>query len=196
MKRISRKKWNQGGFSLVELMVVVAIIGVLATIAIPRVNKFIAKSRQSEAQINLSSIYTFNKNFFLEYQGYTSSFVAMGFQPEGNLRYNTGFATAAVGPVNYATLTGLAYGGVVSSLADCPTNGSNTRCRTLNGANNAAPPAPIAAATVVSPFDTFTASAQACLVRSAISTCASAVTHDTWTINQDKNLRNTVIMIE
>lgn len=193
---MKKLKFKQGGFSLVELMVVVAIIGVLATIAIPRVNKFIAKSRQSEAQINLSSIYTFNKNFFLEYQGYTSSFQAMGYLPEGNIRYNSGFATAAIGPANYVTLTGLAYAGPVSTLIDCPANGTNIRCRTLNGANNAVPPAPLPTATVPAPFDIFIASSQACLVMSALSTCNSATTFDTWTINQDKNLRNAVMLIE
>jgi type IV pilus assembly protein PilA len=190
------KKSIQGGFSLVELMVVVAIIGVLATIAIPRVNKFIAKSRQSEAQINLSSIYTFNKNFYLEYQGYTSAFSAMGYSPEGSLRYNTGFSSPPVGPANYTTLTGRTYQGAVSTLDDCPSNGSNARCRTLNGANNAPPPAPLPTATVPAPFSTFTASSQACLVVSTASTCSSATTYDTWTINQDKNLRNVHTLIE
>lgn len=182
------------GFSLVELMVVVAIIGILATIAIPRVNKFIAKSRQTEAQINLSSIYTFNKNFYLEYQGYTSSFRAMGYLPEGNLRYNTGFSGAAAGPANYTTLTSQNYAAPIDTRTDCPTNG--TRCRTLNGANNA-PPANIpgtaggVSTAVAAPFNTFTAASVACLVLSG-ATC----TNDIWTINQDKNLRNTQIGIE
>ena len=190
----------QLGFSLVELMVVVAIIGVLATIAIPRVNKFIAKSRQSEAQINLSSIYTFNKNFYLEYQGYTSSFRAMGYLPEGNLRYNIGFSGAAAGPSNYTALTGQDYAAPIDSLADCPTNGSNPRCRTLNGANNAPPPAILGtvggqSTVVAAPFSTFTAASLACLVVSTTSTCVGT-NYDTWSINQDKNLRNNVMMIE
>jgi type IV pilus assembly protein PilA len=190
------KNIYQVGFSLVELMVVVAIIAVLSTIAVPRVNKFIAKSRQSEAQINLSSIYSFNKNFYLEYQGYTSSFSAMGYLPEGNLRYNTGFSVASVGPTNYLTLTGLAaYGGNVTTLAECPTNAAaNARCRTLFGANDAAPPA-VVNATVAAPFDTFTAVSRSCLVRGNANACTGA-NYDTWEINQDKNLRNSVMLIE
>lgn len=193
-------RYSVRGFSLVELMVVVAIIGVLATIAIPRVNKFIAKSRQSEAQINLSSIYTFNKNFYLEYQGYTSSFRAMGYLPEGNLRYNTGFSGAAAGPTNYTSLTGQSFVAPIDSLNDCPTNGSNTRCRTLNGANNAPPPAipgtvGAISTVVTAPFSTFTAASLACLVVSTASTC-TGTNFDTWSINQDKNLRNNTMMIE
>ena len=46
------------GFTLIELMIVVAIIGILAAIAIPNFLKFQAKSKMSEAKTNLGAIYT------------------------------------------------------------------------------------------------------------------------------------------
>jgi prepilin-type N-terminal cleavage/methylation domain-containing protein len=52
------------GFSLVELMVVVAIIGILASLAIPRFQVFQAKARQAEAKTNLSYIYTLEQSFY------------------------------------------------------------------------------------------------------------------------------------
>lgn len=178
-----QKKSQQSGFSLVELMVVVAIIGILATIAIPKVNKFVAKSRQSEAQINLSSIYTFNKNFYLEFQGYTNAFSAMGYAPEGNLRYNSGWSQGPSGPTNYTTLTGRNYEGATSTLAACPSNAGDTAaCRTLRGADDNEPAAVTGSIITV---DSFTAAATACLVKGS-----GACIEDRWTINQDKNLRN------
>ncbi len=51
-------KRAQKGFSLVELMIVVAIIGILAALALPKFSKFQAKARQAEAKSNLSHIYT------------------------------------------------------------------------------------------------------------------------------------------
>src|SRR5690606_8352159 len=88
-------KLNNKGFSLVELMVVVAIIGILASVAVPSVNKYMAKSRQSEAKTNLGSLYSAEKAFAAEYTRYHSNFRAIGYSPEGRIRYNIGFAGGA-----------------------------------------------------------------------------------------------------
>jgi type IV pilus assembly protein PilA len=49
---------KQEGFTLIELMIVVAIIGILAAIAIPNFLQYQMKSRQSEAKTNLNAIKT------------------------------------------------------------------------------------------------------------------------------------------
>jgi len=49
---------QQYGFTLIELMIVVAIIGILAAIAIPNFVRFQARARQSEANTNLKSLFT------------------------------------------------------------------------------------------------------------------------------------------
>ncbi len=54
---LSKMKGTKG-FTLIELMIVVAIIGILAAIAIPNFLKFQAKSKQSEAKSNLGAIFT------------------------------------------------------------------------------------------------------------------------------------------
>ena len=59
MKRILSK-----GFTLIELMIVVAIIGILAAIAIPNFSKFQARAKQSEAKANLKAIYTAKQTNF------------------------------------------------------------------------------------------------------------------------------------
>ncbi len=66
------KNWMRKplGFSLLELMVVVAILGILATVAVPRFNIFRARARQAEAKTNLGVIFTLQESFSIEYESY------------------------------------------------------------------------------------------------------------------------------
>src|SRR5579885_393885 len=92
---------NNSGFTLVELMVVVAIIGILAAIAIPNYQKFQAKARQSEAKIALAAIYSAEKSYATENSTYTLCINQAGYTPEGfnagagKRYYAVGFAAAA-----------------------------------------------------------------------------------------------------
>ncbi|MCA9680493.1 MAG: prepilin-type N-terminal cleavage/methylation domain-containing protein [Kofleriaceae bacterium] len=54
MHRIIKNK--QRGFTLIELMIVVAIIGILAAVAIPAFLDYMKKSKRSEAELNLDAI--------------------------------------------------------------------------------------------------------------------------------------------
>ena len=70
---------GQKGFTLIELMIVVAIIGILAAIAIPNFLTYQLKSRQAEAKTNLQAIKTSEVAFQAErgcYIGITAEGVA------------------------------------------------------------------------------------------------------------------------
>jgi len=80
------KKKDKKGFTLIELMIVVAIIGILAAIAIPNFLKFQAKSKQSEAKTNLKAIYTAETGYYGENNTY-NSFDRVNWQPVGTARF-------------------------------------------------------------------------------------------------------------
>src|SRR5256886_9171498 len=109
MKKLSR------GFTLIELMIVVAIIGILAAIAIPNFIKFQARSKQSEAKANLKAIFTAQKAFFQEKDRFSTLTGEVGFEPERNNRYayfltNSGTIEprTTAGLVQATTFTGVA----------------------------------------------------------------------------------------
>ncbi len=77
---------NQRGFSLTELMIVVAIIGILAAIAIPNFLQYQARAKQLEAKNNLVAIHTGEMAYFAEYDTYSDNFNAIGFAVTGVLQ--------------------------------------------------------------------------------------------------------------
>lgn len=187
-------KKNNQGFSLVELMVVVAIIGVLASIAVPNINKYIAKARQSEAKTVLSSIYTSEKAFFAEYQAYHGMFGAIGFSPEGKIRYNAGFAGAGTeaGASNGYNANVTAPGNVRSTAAYCGANGVMANgCALLVGANGQAAPAlPGNVTSATGTFGAVETNGSASFVAAAIAVVMGTA-QDIWAINNNKDLQNT-----
>ena len=64
-------KVNKKGFTLLELLVVVLIIGILATIALPQYRKAVEKARMTEAISAVEAIAKANERFYLVYGNYT-----------------------------------------------------------------------------------------------------------------------------
>lgn len=107
---------NQKGFSMIELMMVVTIIGVLTVIGVPQYQKFQMKAKQSEAKSLLGGMYSSQKAFFAEWNQYYGDFNAVGFGVDGNLGYVVGFnGPGTAGPVNHPTP---AYAGAAPLVRD------------------------------------------------------------------------------
>jgi prepilin-type N-terminal cleavage/methylation domain-containing protein len=93
------------GLSLIELMVVIAIIGILAALAFPTFTSLLAKAKRTEAFIQLRSLCAAQKVFHLENGMYTTNLSGpegIGWRPEGykqkskeeNFYYTYGFPGA------------------------------------------------------------------------------------------------------
>jgi type IV pilus assembly protein PilA len=114
MKVASRR---QSGFSLVELMIVVSIIGVLSSVAIPNYIRFQLRSKTAEAKINLAAIRTAEEAYFSEFGLYLPAsaeptaipgtqkvpfvsnigFTRIGWKPEGLVLFSYGVAIGGEG---------------------------------------------------------------------------------------------------
>jgi type IV pilus assembly protein PilE len=84
------------GFSLIELMVVVAIVGILASIAYPAYQDSIQKSRRSDAKIALVQAAASEERWFSSNNAYTSNATNIGgaLSPEGY--YNVAVVAATL----------------------------------------------------------------------------------------------------
>ncbi|MGF1773052.1 pilin [Vibrio wakamikoensis] len=73
-----RKTTKQQGFTLIELMIVVAVIGVLATVAVPTYQNYIAKSETASALATLTALKTPIETTTLETGAFPADLSAAG----------------------------------------------------------------------------------------------------------------------
>ncbi len=122
---------KSNGFSLVELMIVVAIMAILAAIAIPSFMRFSLRAKTAEANLNLAAIRTCLESYRAENDTYLTptacgpnpagwaagdgaceptpwdagdGFETIGFEPDGPVRYQ--YAVTATGTTFVITATG------------------------------------------------------------------------------------------
>ena len=114
MTKLRRSMKGKKGFTLIELMIVVAIIGILAAIAIPNFLNYQCKAKQSEAKSNLGSIATCEEAYFAEFDTYSASNNDIGFAPKGN---NVRYGYTIVATTTTFTATATSTGGGLKGAA-------------------------------------------------------------------------------
>jgi prepilin-type N-terminal cleavage/methylation domain-containing protein len=113
------------GFTLIEMMVVVAVIGILAAISIPMFTRAQMRARAGEGKTNLASIATAQEGYYAEFGAYVpcsgapgtpgtppgnvrmawtdaGGFAEIGWAAEGDVYYQYGVAVAG-SPANHFT---------------------------------------------------------------------------------------------
>lgn len=184
---------TQKGFTLIELMVVVGIIGILVMIAAPKFEQYQSKAKASEAKLLLAGAFQFEKSYYAEHLTYTSCLAGIGFIPEGSRRwYSIGFETVAASSNNCgASVTssclGVSWNSDGSAASSCASGLNSTYYRANSGISNGSSVCPYASDLNLAntPLNTYQFAVEAA---GCISKKTNAV--DRWTIDQNKTLLN------
>lgn len=73
------KSGRQSGFTLIELVITVVIIGILASIAMPAYQEYVRRGHRAAAQSEMMDIANRQQQFFLANRGYASSISALNY---------------------------------------------------------------------------------------------------------------------
>ncbi len=127
-----KKLKAQEGFSLIELMVVIVIIGILSSIAVPNFQKFQLKAKRAEAKANLAALYAAEQAFKSEFAQYFAGLPDVGFEVAGTVGYDVGFLAGGIlAPSNHPSLVRTERGNARRRLSQvCPTQAAATATST------------------------------------------------------------------
>jgi type IV pilus assembly protein PilA len=124
------KKQYQKGFTLIELMIVVAIIGILAAIAIPAYNDYTIRAKVTEGITAMAAAKTAVGEFYVSNGSMPANITAAGFSQTINSKYVRTIAYTR-DSVSAATLTVVIAATVQAALAgqdvDLRASGSTSR---------------------------------------------------------------------
>ncbi|MBE0617913.1 MAG: prepilin-type N-terminal cleavage/methylation domain-containing protein, partial [Proteobacteria bacterium] len=69
---------KKNGFTLVELMIVVAILGILAAIAVPMYRGYVTTAKRAEAKSNLETIRLLQEQYYADHREYVEGVYEVG----------------------------------------------------------------------------------------------------------------------
>lgn len=81
---MNAKRQPQGGFSLIEVMITVAIVAIVAAIALPSYGQYVTKSRRADGIAELSRIMQQQEKYFLNELSYVTDLSTLGFSVKNN----------------------------------------------------------------------------------------------------------------
>ena len=151
-----RRTRSQAGFTLIELMIIVVIVGILATVAYPNYRDYMTRTRRSEAHAFIADAAARQETYFSNCQSYAASVTnpsnccgaacGLGFASANSESgiYQLGIAAGATGALTTSyVLTATAQGAQAADDGTCQTltlDNIGQQASTNTGGANPAPP--------------------------------------------------------
>jgi len=117
--------FKQKGFTLIELMIVIVVIGVLAAIALPSYADYVKRARRADAKAGILAIQLAQEKWRVNNSAYTSDLMDLGYATSDNESSIDGYYTLDIA----AGATGVSY--TVTAAIDSSTAQSGDSCGTF-----------------------------------------------------------------
>ena len=133
---MAQTKWESAvararGFSLIELMIAVAIVGILVAIAVPSYQEHLRKGRRADAQAFLTQVAQRQQQYLLDARTYATDLAQLNLSPPASVSNHYAIAVAAsAGPPPSFTITATPSG---VQLKDGDLTLTNTGAKTRAG---------------------------------------------------------------
>lgn len=123
---MSPRRTTARGFTLTEILIVIVIVGILSTLAIPSYRDYVMRTNRTVAKVALQELLTRQESYAIDHKGYASDFAKLGIAGGGDATLAYVSSDGVVSRTAAGALYRIALGGTGGTVGNCSLSGSLT----------------------------------------------------------------------